>query len=148
MQNSTEPSSIRERMEAFLQGSNTPFPAALEEKFPHIFRKIVELWRDPALDHYFQELMIPDRSDRQGFPADAAKEIFYLSILHDSLGITSSPDPEGWASVGSREMNRFFEDRRSGVDRRLTPDSAPPSEEERRRKAERRNWLDRRNPRQ
>jgi len=67
-----------------LDGAEDKYPHTLEQKFPHVFTKIMELWGLPAIDQYFIDLMLHTRAvSREGFPPDAAKEILDLSLIND-----------------------------------------------------------------
>lgn len=66
------------------------YPHCLETRFPHVFEKICALWGKPELDTYFQQLMTTTRPGRQGFPTEAATEIFRLSNIHQELGLTKA----------------------------------------------------------
>jgi ankyrin repeat protein len=77
---------VNEKLLQFLNGDTTRYPKALNEKFPRIVNKIVELWGTPGLDDYFHELMVDARgTSRQGFPPEIAKEIFSLSMVYSDL---------------------------------------------------------------
>lgn len=69
-----------------LKCGNDQYPTILEEKFPHVLKKILELWGSPDADAYIADLLQPNRSggrlDRDGFPPAAAAEIFKLGVLH------------------------------------------------------------------
>ena len=58
------------------------YPYALEKQFPRVFSQIMSLWDSPEIDALFSELMVTNRSDRQGFPSDVASDIIYLSMVH------------------------------------------------------------------
>ena len=67
-----------------LNGANDKYPHTLEQQFPHIVAKIMELWGLPALNQYFVDLMLHTRAEpREGFPPKAAKEILNLSLISD-----------------------------------------------------------------
>ena len=73
-----------------LKCSNDKYPRALEQKFPHILEKIIKLWNSPDVGVYIADLLQPNgrsggRLDRDGFPPDAAKEIFELGVLHRKI---------------------------------------------------------------
>lgn len=77
------------------------YPTHLEQRFPRILARIVELWGKPELDEYFQnDLLTTSRANRQGFPAEVATELFRLSNHHASLGISAGTkaNPWDWAS--------------------------------------------------
>jgi uncharacterized protein len=61
------------------------YPNLLEEKYPRVFNKLLELWQTPHIDAYLQDLMMDKRGgDREGFLPAAAMEIIRLSnFLHE-----------------------------------------------------------------
>jgi len=59
------------------------YPHALERRFGRILDKIVELWGTPALDDYFDDLLLVKRGMvREGFPPDVASDIMALSLAY------------------------------------------------------------------
>ena len=67
-----------------LDGAEDKYPHTLEQKFPHVFKKIMELWGLSEINQYFIDLMLHSRAEqREGFPLEAAKEILDLSLIHD-----------------------------------------------------------------
>lgn len=72
------------RLLNLLGGNEELYPHMLEEKFPRVFGKLLELWETPHIDVYLQDLMVDKRGgDREGFPLEAAGEIIRLSnYLH------------------------------------------------------------------
>ncbi len=77
----------RETVLQTLGCSPNQYPQMLEEKFPHVLKKIVELWNSPDGEAYITDLLNPTRSggrfDRDGFPEKAWQEIFNLKQLYD-----------------------------------------------------------------
>lgn len=72
------------KMLQLLNGAEDKYPHILEKNFPHVFNRIIELWKLPMGEKYFTELMMDTRDGkRKGFPPDAAMEIFNLSLLYD-----------------------------------------------------------------
>ena len=67
------------------------YPQAIEQRFPRILARIAETWGTYELDHYLEELMLPERQERQGFPTDVATELFHLMNLHGSFGYQAPP---------------------------------------------------------
>ena len=67
-----------------LDGAEDKYPHTLEQQFPHVITKIMELWGLPAINQYFIDLMLHTRAvPRKGFPPKAAKEILDLSLIND-----------------------------------------------------------------
>jgi hypothetical protein len=60
-----------------------PFPRTLGKDFGRLLRKIDELWGSPAAVKYLDELIMPARNDRQGFPVEVAMELTALKQLHE-----------------------------------------------------------------
>ncbi len=74
------------------------YPHQLENQYPRVLKKIVENWESPDADAIFMDLLVADRPDRQGFPADVAADIMYLSMVHArQFAKQKSGDP--WAQV-------------------------------------------------
>lgn len=59
------------------------YPGKLAQSYPAIMQKIITLWKTPAMEAYFQELMVDERGGRQGFSPDIAIEIYYLSKVFE-----------------------------------------------------------------
>ena len=53
--------------------------------FPHVLKRIKELWGSPECDLYINQLMLPDRPREQGFPAEAFKELADILDVHRIL---------------------------------------------------------------
>jgi len=78
-----------------LNCSPSQYPQMLEEKFPHILEKIVELWNSPDCGKYLADLLQPNgrgggRLDRVGFPEKVWEEILQLNQFYMNL----PPKPE------------------------------------------------------
>ncbi len=73
----------------WLNGDEDLYPHLLEEKFPRVFNKLLELYRTQHIEVFLQDLMMDNRAgNREGFPPDAAMEIIrlsnYLYELHNA----------------------------------------------------------------
>lgn len=74
------------------------YPEEVEQQFPRLLARIVELWRKPELDDFFDELITTPRPGRQGFPEKVALELFHLATLHASYRLSRKPrTPWDWA---------------------------------------------------
>jgi len=69
-------------------------PAALAERYPRIVNRLAQLWRDPGLtEHLLDELVVPRRPGRQGFPAEVTLDLQSLQVLNDHrLYLSEDPD--------------------------------------------------------
>jgi hypothetical protein len=70
-----------------LNCDQSEYPEMLAAKFPHVLKKILELWNSPGCGAYFTELLRTDgggggRMNRNGFPKQAWNEIFRLNALY------------------------------------------------------------------
>ena len=76
----------KEKVQQTLKCLPHQYPHTLEEKFPHVLEKIVQLWNSPHGETYFSDLLHPNysggRFDRSGFPERAWQEILRLSELY------------------------------------------------------------------
>lgn len=61
------------------------YPHQLEKQYPRVLKKIMANWDSPDADAIFMEMLVADRTDRQGFPSDVAADIMYLSMVHAQL---------------------------------------------------------------
>jgi len=69
-------------------------PAALAERFPRVVNRLAQLWQDPGLtEHFLDELVVPRRPGRQGFPAEVTVDLQSLQVLNDHrLYLSEDPD--------------------------------------------------------
>lgn len=72
----------RETVLQTLKCSPNLYPQILEERFPHVLDKIVQLWGTTDCEFYLADLLSPSYSGgryfRRGFPLEAWKEILLL----------------------------------------------------------------------
>ncbi len=79
---------MNDKFMLLLDGAEDKYPQALEKKHPHVLAKLLQLWKLPTIDKYFDELMMNTRDGkRKGFSSDVAMEIFNLSLIHDKQHI-------------------------------------------------------------
>lgn len=62
------------------------YPHGLEDRFPRVFNKLIELLDTPHIDAFLQDLLMDKRGgERAGFPPDVAREIFrLLNFFHEA----------------------------------------------------------------
>ena len=100
---------LRKRMLIHLGNKAHAYPHRIEQDFPRILAKLADLWGDPLMDVYMRDLLMTNRSDREGFPDDVASELFQLSLIHGAL---LQPEEKtevqggGWSSVDSEVNSR------------------------------------------
>ena len=58
-----------------------PFPV-LAERFPQIAKRVEMMWGHPELDAYLNKLIIDERGNRAGFPAEIITALLALSKQH------------------------------------------------------------------
>lgn len=87
-----------------LGGHAEHYPKGLEQHYPRVFEKVVQLWNTPAMDAYLSELMMDTRNGhRQGFPPEIASEILRLSTLQSRQQTASDKDVWGMISEKQRQ---------------------------------------------
>jgi len=70
------------------------YPHKLEQQFPHILDKIIQIWDSQEFDSHLNKLMLDHREQRrQGFPPEVASELLRLSILHGEQHVKAEPKP-------------------------------------------------------
>lgn len=73
-------------------------PDALATRYPRIANRFALLWRDPGLiEQYIDELLVPTRPDRQGFPADVTTDLQSLQLLNEHR-LYGDPDQDDRAA--------------------------------------------------
>lgn len=87
-------------------GDNADKYTGRVERFPHIFRKIVELWGRAELDAYLHDLMVSQRVRRAGFPQEVALDILRLSSVHGTLGLSKEPAGSVWQWAAEVDVAR------------------------------------------
>jgi hypothetical protein len=88
-----------------LSGKEDIYPHILEERFPRVFEKIVELWGTPSISGHLQELMVNKRGGaRAGFPAEVATELFRLSNFEHKLH-EATKWVDAWGDVPEYKRN-------------------------------------------
>lgn len=96
-----------QRLLNLLNGDEEIYPHLLEEKFPRVFNKLLELWETPHIDAYLQDLMVDKRAgDRQGFPPDAAMEIIRLSNFIYALH-NAGKEVSAWEDIPEYKRNEL-----------------------------------------
>jgi hypothetical protein len=68
------------------------YPKHIEQDFPHVFSKLLELWGTSQMRGYLDDLMMSKRPGRLGFPDDAAAEVWALSSAYSRLHPTPETD--------------------------------------------------------
>ena len=65
------------------EAKKVDFPENLAKQFGRLLQKIDALWGSPAAVQYLDELIMPTRNKRQGFPVEIALELTALKQLHE-----------------------------------------------------------------
>lgn len=74
--------------------------ATLKEGFPRIHQKLIPLWGSAQGEAYLDSLIVDERGNRQGFPAEVMRSLLVLQRVHFELfGTFKRADP--W-ETGSR----------------------------------------------
>ena len=76
-------------------------PRETARRFPHIVNKLANLWASPqSCRLYFDDLLMDQRGDRQGFPLGIASEIVGLKDHYDCV---VHPTPQTlWEDISTR----------------------------------------------
>lgn len=90
---------MNQKMLEYLGEHAEKYPKNLEQKYPHVFQKIVDLWGTADMRSYFDELIMSNRPNRLGFPPEAVTEIWALSKLYSTLHPEHEP-PETVSTFG------------------------------------------------
>ncbi len=103
---------MNEKLVELLDGHTDKYPHALESKFGRILEKIVELWGAPALDAYFDDLMlVKSGAAREGFPPDVASDIFMLSVAYEksrgAARAAAARSQDAWGHITPKKREEF-----------------------------------------
>lgn len=94
---------MNEKLLGMLNGNEKLYPKIMEEKYPRVFNRIIELWYTQEIDDYFTELLMDTRGGtRQGFAPEVASEIFSLSMAITKLRAEAEKAEAGnnpWANI-------------------------------------------------
>lgn len=74
------------------------YPIKLEQEYPHIFSKIVDLWESSQIKLYLDEIIFDARGDRQGFNDDIGNELWKLHFhrLKSESALKDSDKKDYW----------------------------------------------------
>ncbi|SMC28517.1 Ankyrin repeat-containing protein [Andreprevotia lacus DSM 23236] len=100
---------IGEQLRRCLGEYQEQYPAELVANYPRIANTIVDLWGSRNLDKYFEDLLIDDRGDRQGFPPSVVHELMGLMRAYDwqrNIKPSSTPDIWGHAEEPHLEFRK------------------------------------------
>jgi hypothetical protein len=84
------------------RGATSPSFSHLEQQFPRIAFRLVELWENVACGDYLRSLLMDDRGGRQGFPPEVVEELILLDSIHWSNADRNSMND---GITGSYEFN-------------------------------------------
>ncbi len=107
------------------------YPNKLEQHYPRIMEKIIKLWPTPQMEEFFNDLMVnndPMRGDRQGFPPEVARELYYLSkVFEGTRNLPKSVDNNPLAHLNSNPVNggNFKYSPQNFVNMRTPSDDSP-----------------------
>jgi hypothetical protein len=94
---------VRERILAQLGTEYAhAYPKMLEERYPHILEKIAGLVNPVEIEKFFEDLMLTQRTGRQGFPVEVFGELLALINVYRKLNLLREPpkkDGDVWSWV-------------------------------------------------
>lgn len=79
------------------------YPKLLEQHHPHVLEKIANLTDPVEIGHFFDHLMLTERTNRHGFSAEVFGELMMLTnIYRKQHKLPEAPKREGdvWAWIG------------------------------------------------
>jgi hypothetical protein len=109
---------MKEALAATLKDAPAAFyPRQLVKVYPRIVDKIHQLWGTPEIEAYFQELMLNDRGNRQGFSPEVLTEVLNLRTWYRSLLPPQPRSVDSWADmIGDDAGVRAMQDDGNGLD--------------------------------
>jgi hypothetical protein len=80
--------------------------STIEQKFPHIAKKLTLMWASEACAVYISSLSVSDRPNRQGFPAEVMEDLMMLHEINEMLMKTPAPGQTTAALIARAEPVR------------------------------------------
>ena len=93
-----EMSALREKFMRMVGARASSYPHAVEQQFPRILAKLIEVWDTPERSKYLDELTFSSRAGRAGFHGAVANELFNLSTIFVVPPESAMPEAKGWNS--------------------------------------------------
>jgi hypothetical protein len=93
-----EVQALREKLMRMMGSHAAAYPHAVEQAFPRILAKLVEVWETPERAKYLDELTFSSRAGRIGFQGAVANELFNLSTIYAAPPESALPEAKGWSS--------------------------------------------------
>jgi hypothetical protein len=94
---------VHDRILAQLGPDNAhAYPKILEQKYPHVLEKIANLPSSVEMERFFEDLMLTQRTGRQGFPVEVFDELLALvSVFRRRKLLREPPKKDGdvWSWV-------------------------------------------------
>lgn len=96
-----------DRLTLLLKDFPDSYPHRLEAAFPRVLEKVVDLWETPRLRDYLADLLLPARTDRQGFPHDVVREIAKLLDAWTTIRERRRVDGDVWEMEPEMAVNEL-----------------------------------------
>jgi hypothetical protein len=96
-----------DRIASDCMARKTSFPEDLAKQYVRILQKLNDSWGLPGAVVYLDELIMPSRTDRQGFPPNVVQELVSLKQLHEFL--YQARNPHIWDPYYHFNQERFKE---------------------------------------
>ena len=87
----SHPNHLQAVMQKLLADHGEYYPQLLEQRFPHILKRIIAYWGKPEMDDYLDSLMAPPQAGAKGFPQEAIFEIVEIQAVHRAMFRCESP---------------------------------------------------------
>lgn len=71
---------MNEKFLSLLNNDANLYPIKLEQEYPHIFSKLVDLWETSQLKEYLDEVVFDERGNRAGFNNEVGNELWKLHL--------------------------------------------------------------------
>ncbi|MEK7877225.1 MAG: hypothetical protein AAB325_13660 [Pseudomonadota bacterium] len=83
--------------------------STIEQKFPHIAKRLTLVWCSEACPVYISSLAVADRPGRQGFPAEVMEDLLMLQeinamLMGKSAVIQEAALPDDWKEALRRKF--------------------------------------------
>ena len=71
--------------------------STLEQRFPHIAKRLTAIWRSEECTEYLNHLVVSERETRVGFPMEVVEDLMLLHSINEMVRYRGDNNPFGHA---------------------------------------------------
>ena len=130
-----------DRIASDCMAKKVEFPEQLSQRYMRILQKINDVWGTAGALSHLDELILPNRTDRQGFPPEVVSELVALKQLHEFVYPVRNPHVWDPYYHFNRERFKEFEDAKAAGTPSAAGKTAKKATEEKPRESVYKSWF-------